>query len=206
MGLTPTKTRSKKPAAVAQTDFKVVDRLRREWIASCPIDTDDHQWAQGVVLASNVAGCARQFMEWTHFQPDVWTPPSWYSERLTRMVAWLQAQPRTELADRREDALAILLAAWPQHLAHLQDNTLIYDTIPSLFTPEDFDEFGPLDMPLPYLPHWRVQPGQELEAEVLARRQEAARIGEEFTLYSGLLTHINRVIGLELLDLEPNVF
>lgn len=215
MGLTPTKSRSKKPAVPAEPPFKVIDERRRAWLALLPptvdlvsLYTEDRE--EAVSLGWNVAGCARQFMEWTHFSPDTWEAPAWYGERLARMCAWLQAQPAAELPYRREDALKILLAAWPRHLEHLKDGELIFDTIPSLYTPEDLAEFGPLDMPLPYLPHWRVPLTPEQEAALMQdghhARLEAAKTAEEFTLYAGLVTWLNTRIGLPLLDLEPNPF
>lgn len=215
MGLTPGNNR-KKAAAPAEPNWKDIDARRRKWIALVPptIDTvtslDSAHADEALQLTWNVAGCARQFMEWTHFQPRSWQAPAWYPERLGRMCAWLAAQPAEDLVERREDAVQILQAAWPKQLAYLRDPELLYDTIPSLYTPEDLDEFGPLDMPLPYLPHWRVQltPQQEAQAgpEMVAARREAARIGEEFCLYAGLTTYLNTHIGLKLLNLEVNVF
>lgn len=214
MGLTPTKQRSKTAEApTAITDYKHVDQLRRAWIAQLPDGYDADVAATPALAAAldwNVAGCARQVMEWTHFQPHLWTAPTWYRERLARICTWLQAQPKTDLPNRREDALQILLAAWPPFLAFQQHPELTYDTIPSLYTPEDVGEFGPLDMPLPYLPHWTVRFTPEqvdaLEPEHGEERREAARISEEFTLYAGLVTWLNTQIGLDVLDLEPNPF
>lgn len=215
MTFTPAKNTGKKRTVIPVDDRKLTDELRREWIAQLPAAVDTIKWFtdgpdEALSFAWNVAGCARQFMEWTHFQPQRWQAPGWYPERLGRICAWLQGLEQKDLPYRREDALKILLKGWPLHLAHLRNDVLLYDAIPSLYTPEDFKEFGPLDMPLPYLPHWRVEltPEQEVELgpEVVAARQEAARIGEEFTLYSGLVTWLNLQIGLPLLDLEENPF
>ncbi|MFN4250663.1 hypothetical protein [Deinococcus sp.] len=205
MGITPTKTRTKKPEVPAEPDFRTVDKLRRAWIAQLPTSLDTDAWIpdtlpENQIFLAHVAGYARQFMEWTHFRPDLWQAPSWYPERLALMTTWLATQTKTDLPQRREDALQILLTAWPKHLAHLRDAQLIYDSIPSLYTPEDLAEFGPLDVPLPYLPHWRVPDDASDD------RREAARVGEEFTLYAGLTTWLNTQIGLPLLDLTPNPF
>lgn len=215
MTFTPTKNTGKKRTIIPVDDFKLVDGLRRDWLALMPPTIDTITWFadgpdQALSFAWNVAGCARQFMEWTHFQPQRWQAPSWYSERLGRICTWLQAQPADQLPYRREDALKILLNAWPRHLTHLRDNELLYDTLPSLYMPDDLDEFGPITMPLPYLPHWRVHVTPEREVEIgeerMAQRREAASTAEEFTLYSGLVTWLNLQINLPLLDLEENPF
>ncbi len=215
MGLTPAKTKRRTAAPPAPTDQHQVDDLRRAWLAQLPADIDTiktytESSDEAVALAWNVAGCARQFMEWTHFNPGSWQAPAWYPERLGRICTWLQQQDRTQLAHRREDALQILLTAWTQYHALLKHPTLLYDVIPSLYTPEDLGEFGPLDMPLPYLPHWRVTLTPEQEADLgpeeTEARRAAAHTGEEFTLYAGLTTWLNTQIGQPLLDLTPNPF
>lgn len=210
MPMTPTK---KKTPAPPQPDFKVVDKLRRDWLALLPPDMDTSKWVaadleEGLALLWNVAGCARQFMEWTHFMPAEWEAPSGYTSRLARTCAWLRQQERGDLPYRREDALNILLNAWPRHLAHMRDDELLFYTIPTLWNPDD--EFGPLDAPLPYLPVWEVSltPGreEELGPERVGAMREAARVAEEFCLYAGLVTYLNTQVGLPLLDLALNPF
>ncbi|AWN24026.1 hypothetical protein DKM44_12935 [Deinococcus irradiatisoli] len=209
MTITPTKSRPKQAPPV-QPNYREVDERRRVWIAQLPpeIDTD----AVGTLSSNealsftwNVAGHARNFMEWTHFQPREWTPWGNYDQRLARVCRWLAQQPEDQLPYRRDDALQILRACWPKYLEKVRDPELLFDTIPSLWIPDD--EFGPLDAPLPYLPIWEVIPRDpDITPEQLERRWEAARIGEEFALYAGLTTYLNVTIGLKLLDLGDSPF
>lgn len=212
MTFKPAKNTGKKSSPIPTPDLdqqQLHDR-RQKWLALVPkgvnvLAFNAASQEEAFLLTWNVATCAHQFMEWTHYQPDQWAAPAWYPERLGRICAWLQAQPHQGLIQRRDDALTILLKAWPQYIAAVQDSQLQYDTIPSLYMPEDLEEFGPLSMPLPYLPHWRVEAPHE-DADRLLVRQAAAQVAEEFCLYSGLVTWLNAQVGLDLLDLTHAPF
>lgn len=188
-----------------------IPALRDAFLAKLPADLRTYASAiehkDAVTLLWQMAGCARQVYEWTQYQPEKWTAPVGYEERLARVCAWLGRQEEARYPWLREDALKILLVAWEQHRADLTPTDApngiseqLYACMPSLWMPDE--EFGPLqvhDQPLPFLPVWSTQDADPIRAK-------AARTCEEFTVYSALVTYFNLALGKEPFDVEPDPF
>lgn len=207
--VSPAVKRKVKQASPIPVPYHQVDQRRTEWLALLPaalrqnIEQGGHALnGEEQQLAWHVAGCARCVWEWWQFDPLTWAcPPTFEAHRLAKATAWLKALDPRQYPYVREDALRILLDTWPAWLAACQDSDLIFDTIPSLWLPND--EFAPLTSQLPCLPEWHL-------THEMPERAEVARVAEQFYVYSGLVTWLNVQLGTiataGMLDLEPDPF